>query len=181
MRGRKVKKRRILGKNKEESDNLWHNVTRSVVPYSLHKNKIPITSVFSVKKISEKESPQKILRKVPLPSSIVKKSLPVGLDRSTEMKLRRGQLPLEGRLDLHGMTQGEAFDRLFRFIKSSVLKKKRTVLVITGKGGLQSEGVLKRMLPFWLENPELEKYVITVTQAAPKDGGSGAFYIRLRK
>ena len=176
-----MKKRRILEKGKDKSDDLWHNVTRSIVPYSLHKNAIPITSVFSVKKNSEKSSLKKTLRKVSSLGSTAGKSLPVGLDRSTETKLRRGQIQLEGRLDLHGMTQGEAFDRLFRFIKSSVLKKKRTVLVITGKGGLQSEGVLKRMLPLWLENPELEKHVIALIQAAPKDGGAGAFYIRLRK
>ncbi|MFH1157460.1 MAG: Smr/MutS family protein [Pseudomonadota bacterium] len=178
-----MKKRRIPGSKEDEgSEDLWHSVTRSVTPYSLHKNGSPKTAAASVKKSSEKvPPPQKVLRRAPSFPPAAGKILPRGFDRSTEMKLRRGQLPLEGRLDLHGLTQGEAFDRLFRFIKSAVAGRKRTVLIITGRGGLQSGGVLKRMLPLWLEDTELGKHVIALTQAAQKDGGAGAFYLRLRK
>ena len=181
-----VKKRQISG-NKEgekESKTLWNSVTRSVTPYSLHKKHVSKKIVDSSKKTFKKASPsqQKIFQRALSSRSIVKNSLSRGFDRSTEMKLRRGQIPLEGKLDLHGLTQEEAFDRLFRFIKAAVAARKRTVLIITGKGGLKSGGgVLKRMLPLWLEDTELEKDVIALTQAAPKDGGAGAFYLRLRK
>lgn len=77
------------------------------------------------------------------------------------------------------MTQGEAFDALCRFIAASASQGKKTLLVITGKG-LKSDGVLRRMLPLWLENPLLKKYVQSITAAEPKDGGTGAFYVRLR-
>ena len=176
-----MKKRRIPGSEEEESKALWRSVIRSIEPYSLHKNKVSKTIISPVKKISKKVSSQKVLKKLPSLRSAAGKPLPVGFDRPTETKLRRGQLPLEGKLDLHGMTQEEAFDRLFRFIKSAVAERKRTVLIITGKGSLQSGGVLRRMLPFWLEDHELEKHVIALTQAAPKDGGAGAFYLRLKK
>ena len=183
----KVKKKRISG-NKEgeekESDTLWQDVVRSVKSYSLHKKHISKMGVTPAKKNFKKvqSQSQKASQRVLLSRSVVRKSLSEGFDRSTEMKLRRGQLPLEGKLDLHGLTQEEAFDSLFRFIKAAVAARKRTVLIITGKGGLKSGGgILKRMLPLWLEDTELGKDVIALTQAAPKDGGAGAFYLRLRK
>jgi len=105
-----------------------------------------------------------------------------GFDRATAGKLKKGKLPLEGRLDLHGMTQAQAQDALTRFIAASARAGKRTVLVITGKGRLSAQGgVLRRMLPLWLEDPALARHVVALTPAAPKDGGTGAFYLRLRK
>lgn len=103
-----------------------------------------------------------------------------GFDRATETKLKKGKLPLEGRIDLHGMTQEEAHRALRRFITDSLKAGRRTVLVITGKGRAGG-GVLRRMLPFWLEEPSLQKMVIALTAAQPRDGGDGAFYLRLRK
>jgi DNA-nicking Smr family endonuclease len=126
-----------------------------------------------------------VLKKPPLPEMTpyapAPSSAPKGFDRATETKLRRGKLALEARLDLHGMTQAEAFAALHRFIHDAVAEGKRTVLVITGKGGVTSGGVLKRMLPLWLEDPSLKKHLIALAPAHPKDGGAGAFYLRLRK
>lgn len=105
-----------------------------------------------------------------------------GFDRSTESKLKKGRLPIEGRLDLHGMTQDEAWRALSRFIPAAVREEKRTVLVITGKGRVsESGGVLRRMVPIWLTETELRRHVIGITAAQPKDGGSGALYVRLRR
>ena len=78
------------------------------------------------------------------------------------------------------MTQAEAFGALHRFIHAAVAQEKRTVLVITGKGQ-RFEGVLKRMVPQWLEEPDLARHLVAITPAQPKDGGTGAFYLRLRK
>jgi len=104
----------------------------------------------------------------------------LGFDRSTETRLRKGQLEIEARIDLHGMTQGEAHAALGRFIRAAVRAERRTLLVITGKGRLGG-GVLRRSLPLWLEDSALGGDVLAITPAAPKDGGDGAFYIRLRK
>ena len=57
-----------------------------------------------------------------------------GLDKRTQMRLKRGQLVIEARLDLHGMTQSEAHERMRRFLETSRDSGYRTVLVITGKG-----------------------------------------------
>lgn len=171
-----MKKSRNSGNKGGDDRNLWNHVTRSVKSYSRAGTPTP-----------KKSAPKTALPKKAVPDVVPSRhvapaapSLPKGFDRATETKLRRGQLALEGRLDLHGMTQREAFEALHRFIYSAVAQKKRTVLLITGKG-LRSEGVLRRMLPLWLEDPELNKHLIALTPAQPKDGGSGAFYLRLRK
>ena len=105
-----------------------------------------------------------------------------GFDRATETKLRKGQLDIEGRIDLHGMTQDEAYRALTRFITRAHAQHKRTVLVITGKGRLsQGGGVLRRLLPLWVAQADLKTCVLACTPAATKDGGDGAFYLRLRK
>jgi DNA-nicking Smr family endonuclease len=168
-----VKKGRNSGGIDAEGKKLWQKVASSVKAYSAPKNPPAAGLVKGARK-----SP-------PLPETAPRSFFaapeePKGFDRSTEKKLQRGQLPLEGRLDMHGMMQDEAFRALRRFILTAVAQGKRTVLVITGKGR-NSEGVLKRMLPFWLEDPDMKKHIIALTPARPKDGGGGAFYLRLRK
>jgi DNA-nicking Smr family endonuclease len=165
-------------KNEGENDReLWNYVTRGIKAYN--PSKLPS---FTAKSESRKVTAPKAAPKPVIPHNAP--PLPLlpgkGFDRATETKLRRGQLPLEGRLDLHGLTQAEAFAALHRFIQAAVKQEKRTVLVITGKGQ-RFEGVLRRMVPQWLEEPDLARHIVALTPAQPKDGGSGAFYLRLRK
>ena len=113
-----------------------------------------------------------------------------GLDRRTAERLRRGQMPIEGVLDLHGLRQAEAQQQLIRFLLSGHQAGRRCVLVITGKGGRKNEdaegfsdpgGILRRMLPLWLEMNPLRPIILDHAPARPKDGGGGAFYILLRR
>jgi DNA-nicking Smr family endonuclease len=105
---------------------------------------------------------------------------PRPFDKGEEQKLRKGPAEIDGRIDLHGMTQAEAYDALHRFIRNAVKTGRRTLLVITGKGRVGG-GVLRRQLPLWLEDGELRGTVLAFTPAKQKDGGEGAFYIKLRK
>lgn len=162
------------GGGKGENDReLWDYVTRGIKPYHPSGQQLPAA------KLSRKATPHIISNPV-VPPGIPPVVQGKGFDRATETKLRRGQLPLEGRLDLHGLTQAEAFISLRKFIHSAVTQEKRTVLVITGKGQ-RFEGVLRRMVPQWLEDPELAQYIVAITPAHQKDGGTGAFYLRLRR
>lgn len=170
-----MKKGRDSAGRDEEGRQLWQKVTRSVKPYSPQENQPSKAGAASIKAASKP-----LFLPKTIPGSAVISPESRGFDRSTKTRLQRGQLPLEGRLDMHGMTQAEAFRALQRFIFSAVAHEKRTVLVITGKG-LRSEGVLKRMFSLWLEEPELKKHILAATPARPKDGGGGAFYLRLRK
>ena len=114
------------------------------------------------------------------------------IDKRSLQKLKRGQYKIEGRLDLHGMTQIKARDTLFSFLQASYHQGKRCVLVITGKGRQeiedesgyllhQEKGVLKKNLPVWLNDPSCRDIVLQHSQAQPKHGGGGAFYVLLRR
>ena len=114
-----------------------------------------------------------------------------GVDRRTARRLVRGEMSIEGRIDLHGMTQAEARRALERFLIDAVAVGRRCVLVITGKGAERENddaatqdrnvGVLRRSLPRWLALPGLCDKVVAYHAARPRHGGAGAFYILLRR
>jgi DNA-nicking Smr family endonuclease len=106
-----------------------------------------------------------------------------GLDRASFDKLRRGKLPIEARLDLHGLTQAEAHRDLTRFLATADAAGKRLVIVITGKGrpGSEGIGILRQAVPRWLNEPALRGRILAVTPAQPRDGGAGALYVLLRR
>ena len=105
-----------------------------------------------------------------------------GIDRANAERLKRGLHPIEARLDLHGKTQAEAHHALVAFIHSSSEAGRRCVLIITGRGlGADGPGVLKSAVPRWLEEIELRRQILAIAPAQPRDGGSGALYLLLRR
>ncbi|NNE82945.1 MAG: hypothetical protein HKN28_03145, partial [Alphaproteobacteria bacterium] len=57
-----------------------------------------------------------------------------------------------------------------------------TVLVITGKGSVrEGGGILRRRLPDWLNQSICRPHVLAFATARPEHGGSGAFYVLLRR
>ncbi|MCB1383058.1 MAG: Smr/MutS family protein [Notoacmeibacter sp.] len=105
-----------------------------------------------------------------------------GFDRPTRRKLEKGRLPIEARIDLHGLFQAEAHAMLHGFLARAHARGMRHVLVITGKGSsIGSEGVLNRALPGWLSTPLFRGMVSGHETAARRHGGEGAFYVRLRR
>ena len=100
-----------------------------------------------------------------------------GIDGSTQRRLFRGEVLIDLRLDLHGMTAARAHKQLIQSIVLAADDGCRCVLVITGKGS----GVLNGHVPNWLKQPPLSFHVLALAEARPKDGGSGAFYVLLRR
>ncbi len=108
-------------------------------------------------------------------------------------RLGSGRQSIEARIDLHGMRQSEARAQLKRFLFGGFAKGYRTVLVITGKGGTErsdrpwdggeraDRGVLKRMVPLWLQEPDLSAIVVSYTPAHVRHGGAGALYVQIRR
>jgi DNA-nicking Smr family endonuclease len=103
-----------------------------------------------------------------------------GLDRRSAERLRRGALPIEARLDLHGMTQEEAHRALGAFLVRAEAAGRRCVLVITGKG-TRGGGVLREAVPRWLNEQPNRERLLAFAWAQPKDGGGGALYLLLRR
>jgi DNA-nicking Smr family endonuclease len=90
--------------------------------------------------------------------------------------LRRGRLEPQSRIDLHGMTQERAYRALVAFLVHARAEGQKLVLVITGKGG-----VLRSQLPLWLGQNELRVLVAGLNEAHVRHGGSGAFYVLLKR
>jgi DNA-nicking Smr family endonuclease len=104
------------------------------------------------------------------------------LDDQTLQKLKKGRLPIEGRVDLHGMTQDEAYSLLLTFLNRAHAGGIRYVLIITGKGSSSGgDGILRRAVPAWLSTPAFRHLVSSHDHAARNHGGSGALYVRLRR
>jgi DNA-nicking Smr family endonuclease len=104
------------------------------------------------------------------------------IDHRTRTKLRRGRLDVDARIDLHGMRQAEAQRALLDFLRRSQAEGAKVAIVVTGKGlGSESGGVLRRMVPMWLEAPNLRDVVVGFGEAARAHGGEGALYVRIRR
>lgn len=105
---------------------------------------------------------------------------PVDLDRRSWLRLKRGRVAIEAKLDLHGMTQEGAHRALAVFLAETQAAGRRTVLVVTGKG-LEQGGVLRAMVPRWLSESGNRKRVIAFCPAQPRHGGAGALYVLIRR
>jgi DNA-nicking Smr family endonuclease len=105
---------------------------------------------------------------------------PVGLDRRTWLRLKRGQVVIEQTLDLHGRTQDEAHGALARFVVAAQGAGCRCVLVVTGKG-LGSGGTLRHMVPRWLNEGANREHIVAFCPAQARHGGAGALYVLLRR
>lgn len=113
-------------------------------------------------------------------------------DQRQRRKLARDPDLIDARLDLHGMRQREAHGALKGFLFTCAGRGHRHVLVITGKGiraaperlrdhFIEERGVLRRLVPQWLGEPELRGMVVSYTAASAHHGGDGALYVRLRR
>lgn len=106
-----------------------------------------------------------------------------GIDRNLLRTLRRGDFAVQGRLDLHGMSQVEARDAVERFLSESRRMRKRCVLVVHGRGlnSKDSIPVLKQQVKAWLSQKRIGQMVLAFATARPQDGGAGAVYVLLRR
>ena len=127
----------------------------------------------------------------PPPRPIPASSMTAGLDKRTAQRLKRGKMPPEAKLDLHGHTAAEARRALDRFLADAAGRSLRCVLVVTGTAAgrardegvmpNRSAGILRASLPGWLDQPENRARVIAHCPAQLRDGGAGARYVLLRR
>ena len=119
-----------------------------------------------------------LLKKEKLPNKDIK------IDKKINFQIRS--------IDLHGYTLDEANKFIENFIIKSYQEKINKLIVVTGKGiHSQNEkdpylskdlSILKHSVPEFIKNNrELMKKIIDIKGADEKDGGSGAFYIYLKK
>ena len=113
------------------------------------------------------------------------------IEKRLNRRIAKGNTQFDARIDLHGMTQAEAHDRLLQFLRVSQANGCRVALVITGKGRAEDSrdhfsmheapGVLRRNIRGWLEQVEFRNLVSAYAQAHRRHGGEGAIYVQLRR
>jgi DNA-nicking Smr family endonuclease len=168
---------------------LWRHVASTAKP--LPKTAVAPASPAPV--VARPAPPKARLKPLPRPQpvAIVAKAAPPtgGIDKRTGNRLRRGEMQIEARLDLHGMTAKEAHRAARDFLVRAHAAGLRCVLVVTGKGqprdtgGIMTpaRGVLRAEFPRWLGQAGLREIIVSSTPATPRDGGDGAFYVLLRR
>ena len=114
----------------------------------------------------------------------------VQLDDKQRRRLYKNRDAIDARLDLHGLRKRDAYDALRSFVFNAVARGDRHVLVITGKGVRaetsrdfisEERGVLRRLVPQWLNEPEMRALVAGYTASHIRHGGDGALYVKLRR
>lgn len=111
---------------------------------------------------------------------------PQSFDRDVDRALSKGRRGPEAKLDLHGMTLAAAERAVSAFIAEASEQNRRVVLIVTGKGlrldsGRVFGGRIRAEFLGWLERPENRARVMGARPAHPRHGGSGAFYVLLRR
>lgn len=160
-----------------EDHDLWQHVTQSVKPLKRDR---------AAKGVDAKPPSKSTLKRQHTP--VTQSSLPSGkpehkperVNPQTLKRLQRGHVSVDKTIDLHGMTQTKAHQALQKFLLRCHVDDVRRVLVITGKGK-DGAGVLRHAVPRWLHESPLSKIVLSLHEAAPEHGGSGALYVLLRR
>ncbi len=109
-----------------------------------------------------------------------------------DFKIKTGNTTKIRSIDLHGYTLEEANKAIEEFIIKSFEEKINKLIVVTGKG-IHSDverdpyvskdlSILKYSVPEFISNNQnLNNLINEITDAKIEDGGSGAFYIFLKK
>ena len=109
-----------------------------------------------------------------------------------DLKVKSNSSPKVRSIDLHGFTLEQANSVVKNFINKSLDQNINKLIVVTGKG-IHSEvekdpyisknlSILKFSVPEFIKNnKDLMKNIIEIKEADILDGGSGAFYIYLKK
>jgi DNA-nicking Smr family endonuclease len=177
----KLKRKQRRGLSPEER-NLWAHVAQSARPLPGKIAPAPDP----VPEPDVRPAPSRLPAVADLPAPKPRLLPLAGLERRLLKELSRGNRAPEGRLDLHGMRQAEAHQALRAFLYRHHGQGSKLLLVITGKGGgpdsLAGErGILRRLVPHWLADPDLRRIVIGFEVSARQHGGEGALYVRLRR
>jgi DNA-nicking Smr family endonuclease len=179
MSSRDGSRRRVLT---SEERVLWTAVTKAIAPLRPAARLAPAADgepAMQIAKPARSAGPKKasppLAPQTPAPPPLTP------LTRRMKRGVARGKHAIDGKLDLHGLTQAQAHSALLRFLRNAHGRDARLVLVITGKGRGAEPGVLRRQVPQWLGLPEFRAFVVGFEDAHVAHGGEGALYVRLRR
>lgn len=158
--------------NNEDDDDLavWLEMIRSVKPLTRGSNVATPENKprkFTLKNIGRARD---MLREFPLEKRAV---TPSPLPQRQVKKMRSQQIPVEARLDLHGVYVEQARIRVTQFIHQAVLQEIRHLEIITGRGNPdEGTGQLRRLVPLWLKDSPFNTLILHVEPNPTTRGGS---------
>jgi DNA-nicking Smr family endonuclease len=178
---------------------LWHAVGETVDPLTRRKSADPRAALLKALETPAEDLGSGVksvpsFAAAPMPSKgpvIAASKIPASqkpIEPNLKRRVMRGREPIDATLDLHGMTQIRAQAALEDFVQHRAARGDRTLLVITGKGikktgylQLEQKGVLREMVPLWLNAPGIAPLVAGIEPAHQSHGGGGALYVRLKR
>ncbi|MCD6034895.1 MAG: smr protein/Muts2-like [Rickettsiales bacterium] len=177
-----------------EDKSLWEEVAKTITPFRKRDKQAPKPTPPAPQNKAESSAPRFDFSRAianlfgrgntSAPTATPMRELTpdhiTGVDTPTLTKLTKGTYPIDRRIDLHGLSQDEAYATLSTAIESAYAQGKRCLLVITGKGK-EGSGILRARLPEWLNGPQLRRIVLAFVPAHRKHGGDGAFYVLVKR
>lgn len=172
-------------------DDIFEIKMKGVKPLKKNKNlsrkKNNDTDIHSVKKIIKKNEQKENLTKK---NDIKPKYNLIFNDINKDLK--RGKIKIDRRVDLHGYSLLDAYDKFKKEVIKTYNRNQRCILIVTGKGlhlkkndsSLTPKlfyGKIKNSIKNWITREDLQKYVLTYQDAGFEHGGDGAIFIYLRK
>ena len=174
----------------EEDTEFWLASLKDVTPIK-RPEIVPDSIAVKNKKVIRNETKKEYLSKQDFSqnSQFLDDNEYGGIDNSTLTKFKREEFKPQAVLDLHGLTENQAFDRVEDFVAKSYNRGLRCIIIITGKGLQHKDeedifspkGVLRKSVPQWLNLPHLRAAILIYKHPSAKLGGSGALYILLRR
>ena len=87
-------------------------------------------------------------------------------------------------LDLHGMTVARAHPAVIALIEGAAARGERCVEIVTGSGARSADGfqgVLRRDVPRWLNEPGLRERILALSHPHPNNPGAIRVLIRRQR
>lgn len=181
MSQRDGSRRRLLTRDERV---LWTTFTRAIAPLNPARPATESENGAEAATLAQPAKPLPLRPGAPPPAGVAKPEPPslAPLGRRLRQRVARGREAIDGRLDLHGLTQAQAHSALLHFLRSASAREARLVLVITGKGRGEGErGVLRQQVPHWFAQPEFRAFVVGFEEAHVAHGGEGALYVKIRR
>jgi DNA-nicking Smr family endonuclease len=150
-----------------EEEALWHKVRRTVTPKDQSQTDMRAAMGKSFMAVPPETSTTKVKPRQPVQMNLDKKT-------------RRGRVEVGAKIDLHDLPRDQAFDHLRSRLPSMAARGVKCALIITGKGP-RLMGVIRQAFPEWINHASLRPYIASYAPASIKHGGSGAWYVFLRK
>lgn len=160
--------------------NEWRSETAQITPYEPRQTPPDAPTAKPRVPPNRRDEKMATMANANAPAHLLEVGRYRSIDRATATRIRRGKMPPDRMIDLHGLTVPQAYERLMQAVQHAHATGGRMMLVITGKGR-DGQGVLRQKLPHWVNEPALRGLILAIQAARPQDGGEGAFYLLLKR